>query len=208
MLAAKAGDETPAADFAARLEPAVHAHQVAPGRKLRLALQQPVLGIPPQFGPPLLNRSAFTGGTFPEPIVDDPNWYPTGGVLQLPLTKIPNVVPLIPLAGHPYCLSCHATAVSESTFASMDNILGEELVWRGVSLPRMEARLGERAWALNAALWGAFHSSFGVGNLLALLPTLTLVPWIAQRRRNTWLAVLLHAGLSGPGFVALALGLA
>ena len=73
------------------------------------------------------------------------------------------------------------------------NILGEELVWRGVSLPRMEARLGERAWALNAALWGAFHSSFGVGNLLALLPTLTLVPWIAQRRRNTWLAVLLHA---------------
>jgi hypothetical protein len=93
-------------------------------------LQQPNFGIPSQFGPPLLNRSAFTGGTFPEPIVDDPNWYPTGGVLQLPLTKIPNVVPLIPLAGHPYCLSCHATAVSESTFASMDNILGEELRYK------------------------------------------------------------------------------
>ena len=88
------------------------------------------------------------------------------------------------------------------------NILGEELVWRGVSLPRMEARLGERAWLLNAALWGAFHTSFGVGNLLILLPTLVAIPWIAQRRRNTWLAVLLHAGLSGPGFVALALGLA
>ena len=86
------------------------------------------------------------------------------------------------------------------------NILGEELVWRGVSLPRMEARLGERAWALNAALWGAFHTAFGLGNLLVLLPTLALVPWIAQRRRNTWLAVLMHAGLSGPGFVALALG--
>jgi membrane protease YdiL (CAAX protease family) len=47
------------------------------------------------------------------------------------------------------------------------NILGEELVWRGISLPRMQARLGERAW----------------------------------------LAAFLHAGLSGPGFVALALGL-
>jgi membrane protease YdiL (CAAX protease family) len=86
------------------------------------------------------------------------------------------------------------------------NILGEELVWRGVSLPRMEARLGERAWALNAALWGAFHTAFGLGNLLVLLPTLVLVPWVAQRRRNTWLAVLMHAGLSLPGFVGLALG--
>jgi membrane protease YdiL (CAAX protease family) len=87
------------------------------------------------------------------------------------------------------------------------NILGEELVWRGISLPRMQARLGSRAWALNAALWGAFHSAFGLGNLLVLLPTLVLVPWVAQRRSNTWLAVVLHAGLSGPGFVALAVGL-
>ena len=88
------------------------------------------------------------------------------------------------------------------------NILGEEFVWRGVVLPRMERRLGAGAWRLNAVLWGAFHTSFGAGNLLVLVPTLVLVPWVAQRRRNTWLAVLLHAGLSGPGFVALALGLA
>jgi membrane protease YdiL (CAAX protease family) len=87
------------------------------------------------------------------------------------------------------------------------NILGEEFVWRGVLLPRMQNRLGGRAWLLNAALWGAFHVAFGLGNLLVLLPTLIFVPLIAQRRRNTWLAVLMHAGLSGPGFVALALGL-
>jgi membrane protease YdiL (CAAX protease family) len=87
------------------------------------------------------------------------------------------------------------------------NILAEEIVWRGISLPRMQARLGAGAWPLNAALWGAFHAGFGPGNLLVLVPSLCLVPWIAQRRSNTWLAVLLHAGLSGPGFVALALGL-
>jgi membrane protease YdiL (CAAX protease family) len=87
------------------------------------------------------------------------------------------------------------------------NILGEELVWRGVILPRMQARLGERAWALNAALWCAFHTAFGLGNVLVLLPTMVLVPYVAQRRCSTWLAVLLHAGLSAPGFVALALGL-
>jgi membrane protease YdiL (CAAX protease family) len=88
------------------------------------------------------------------------------------------------------------------------NILGEELVWRGVLLPRMEARYGAQAWQLNALLWGLFHLAFGPGNLLVLIPTLVLVPLIAQRRQSTWLAVLLHAGLSGPGFVALALGLA
>jgi membrane protease YdiL (CAAX protease family) len=88
------------------------------------------------------------------------------------------------------------------------NILGEEFVWRAVSLPRMQARLGARAWMLNAGLWGALHVGFGPGNLLVLLPTLVLLPWITQRRRNTWLAVLMHAGLSGPGFVGLALGLA
>ena len=86
------------------------------------------------------------------------------------------------------------------------NILGEEFIWRGVLLPRMERRFGRHAWALNGALWFVFHLAFGPGNLLVLVPTLALVPYVAQRRRNTWLAVLLHAGLSGPGFVAMALG--
>src|SRR4029453_19294322 len=40
-------------------------------------LQQPNIGLPPQFPPPLLDRSAFTGGTFPDPILNDPSWYPT-----------------------------------------------------------------------------------------------------------------------------------
>jgi membrane protease YdiL (CAAX protease family) len=87
------------------------------------------------------------------------------------------------------------------------NLLGEELVWRGVLLPRMEARLGARAWLWNGLLWGAFHLAFGLGNLIVLAPSLALVPYVAQRRRNTWLALLLHAGLSAPGFAALALGL-
>ena len=87
------------------------------------------------------------------------------------------------------------------------NILGVNLVWCGIVLPWMEACLGGVAWLLNALLWGLFHVAFGLGNLLVLVPTLLLVPLLAQRRRSTWLAVLLHAGLSGPGFVALALGL-
>ena len=83
---------------------------------------------PPQFPPPLFDASAFTSEIAP-PLADNPSWYPTGGVLQ-DAAKPANVVELIPLAGHPYCLSCHATAVSQSTFASMDNILGKELRYK------------------------------------------------------------------------------
>jgi hypothetical protein len=88
-------------------------------------LQQPDIGTTaPQFPPPLLTESAFTA-----PPESSSLWYPTGSVLQQ-TAKVPNVVMLIPLAGHPYCLSCHATAESESTFASMDNILGKELRYK------------------------------------------------------------------------------
>jgi membrane protease YdiL (CAAX protease family) len=87
------------------------------------------------------------------------------------------------------------------------NILGEELVWRGVLLPRMETYMGNLAWLFNAFLWGIFHLAFGIGNLVVLLPTLMIVPLIAQRQKSTWIAILLHAGLSGPGFLAIALGL-
>ena len=86
------------------------------------------------------------------------------------------------------------------------NILGEEFAWRAVILPRMEAQFGGAGWLVNAAFWGIAHVPFGPGNLLVILPTLLIVPWMASRRRSTWVAVALHVFLSGPGFVGLALG--
>ena len=88
------------------------------------------------------------------------------------------------------------------------NILSEELAWRGVILPRMERRYGERAWLINAASWLGFHLAFGPGNNLILLPTILLTPWAAQRTKSTWIGGLIHTALSLPGFIALALGLA
>jgi membrane protease YdiL (CAAX protease family) len=87
------------------------------------------------------------------------------------------------------------------------NILSENIVWRGIILPRMEFRIGKLAWLLNAFMWGLFHLAFGLGNIIILLPTLLVVPYVAQKSRNTWTAVFLHACLSFPGFVALAFGL-
>jgi membrane protease YdiL (CAAX protease family) len=87
------------------------------------------------------------------------------------------------------------------------NIGGEEILWRGVLLPRQEAGHGGRAWLVHAAGWAVFHVSFGATLILALAPTLLLLPWVVQRTRNSTVGVLLHAGLNGPGFMAVALGL-
>jgi hypothetical protein len=38
-------------------------------------------------------------------------------------------------------------------------------------------------------------------------PALLLVPFLSQKRRSTWLGVVLHAGISLPGMIAIALGL-
>jgi membrane protease YdiL (CAAX protease family) len=86
------------------------------------------------------------------------------------------------------------------------NILGEEFLWRGVLLPRQEAALGANAWLANAAGWAIFHVAFGWHLFLMLLPIVVVLPYVTQRRRNSWVAVVIHGGLNGPAFVAVALG--
>lgn len=87
------------------------------------------------------------------------------------------------------------------------NILGENFVWRGVILPRMENYFGNFGWLFNSLLWGIFHLAFGLGNLIVLISTLIAVPLVTQKTQNTWSGIILHATLSGPGFIALAFGL-
>lgn len=89
----------------------------------------------------------------------------------------------------------------------MLNIFGEEILWRGTLLPRQEAALGAHAWLANALGWTLFHLALGAAMLVMLLPILFVLPYVAQRRRNSWVAVLIHAGLNGPGFVAVVFGL-
>ena len=81
------------------------------------------------------------------------------------------------------------------------NILGEELCWRGYILPRQEVALGRAAWLGNGIPWCLFHWSFGWPILVMLLPIALLLPWIVQRRRNTWVGIIIHAVFNGSGFV-------
>lgn len=86
-------------------------------------------------------------------------------------------------------------------------VLSEEIVWRGVVLPRQEAAFGRRAWLANGAGWLLFHLAFGWAVLITLLPIVLVLPWAVQRRRCTRLGVAVHAALNAIGFLTVALGL-
>ena len=86
------------------------------------------------------------------------------------------------------------------------NIGGEEFLWRGVVLPRQEVAVGAKAWLVNGTGWLLFHLPFGPAIVLLLAPTTYILPYVVQRRRNSWIGVVIHAGLNGPGFLAIAFG--
>ena len=87
------------------------------------------------------------------------------------------------------------------------NIMGEEILWRGVILPRQEVSFGKFAWILQGIGWGLFHIAFGWQLLITLIPILFILPYIVQKRKNSWIGVFIHAGINGPSFIAISLGL-
>jgi membrane protease YdiL (CAAX protease family) len=88
------------------------------------------------------------------------------------------------------------------------NILGEEFIWRAVVLPRQEVTFGGKAWLLNGILWLLFHAAFPWQVLVTLVPITFILPYVVQRRGNTWIGVVIHAAFGAAGFLALAFGLA
>jgi membrane protease YdiL (CAAX protease family) len=87
------------------------------------------------------------------------------------------------------------------------NIMGEEILWRGVILPRQEVSFGKYAWMIHGFGWGLFHIAFGWQLLITLIPILFVQSFIVQKRKNSWIGVFIHAGINGPSFIAISLGL-
>jgi membrane protease YdiL (CAAX protease family) len=87
------------------------------------------------------------------------------------------------------------------------NIVGEELWWRGFIQPRQEPLFGRTTWLVQGVLHGLFHFSFGLGVMFVLWPVVFSIPWAVQRSQNTSVGIVIHAGVNGPGFLAVTLGL-
>jgi membrane protease YdiL (CAAX protease family) len=87
------------------------------------------------------------------------------------------------------------------------NILGEEFLWRGVMLPRQEIAFGKYAWLIHGTGWGLFHIAFGWQLLITLIPLIYIQSYIVQKRKNSWIGVIMHGGINGPSFIAICFGL-
>ncbi|HOM04916.1 MAG TPA: CPBP family intramembrane metalloprotease [Candidatus Kapabacteria bacterium] len=87
------------------------------------------------------------------------------------------------------------------------NILGEEFFWRGVMLPRQEVAFGKYTWIIHGFGWGLFHIAFGWQLLITLIPLIFIQSYIVQKTKNSWVGVIMHAGLNGPSFIAISFGL-
>jgi len=87
------------------------------------------------------------------------------------------------------------------------NILGEEFLWRGVMLPRQEVAFGKYTWIIHGFGWGLFHIAFGWQLLITLIPLIFIQSYIVQRTKNSWVGVIMHGGLNGPGFIAICFGI-
>ena len=77
-------------------------------------------------------------------------------------------------------------------FAVFNSILGEEFLFRGVLLPRMEGVFGRWSWVANGVLFGFYHvhQPWGIPNSVL---TGLLYTYPAYRYRSTWMAIILHS---------------
>ncbi|MGD2166352.1 MAG: CPBP family intramembrane metalloprotease [Anaerolineae bacterium] len=80
-------------------------------------------------------------------------------------------------------------------FAVFNTFLGEELLFRGILLPRMRGAFGGWDWVANGLLFGFYHLSQPWGILSSCITGL-LYAYPARRFRSTWMAVILHSAQS------------
>jgi membrane protease YdiL (CAAX protease family) len=79
--------------------------------------------------------------------------------------------------------------------AAFNTILGEEFLFRGVLLPKMEGVFGRWSWVANSILFGLYHvhKPWGIPNSVL---TGLLYTFPAYRYRSTWMSIILHSAQS------------
>lgn len=79
--------------------------------------------------------------------------------------------------------------------ALFNTVLGEELLFRGVLLPKMEGVFGKWDWAANGVLFSFYHLHQPWG-ILATLPADLILAFSGKRFRNNWFPIIIHSGQS------------
>ena len=90
--------------------------------------------------------------------------------------------------------------------AVFNTVLGEEFLFRGVLLPKMNSVFGKWDWVANGVLFGLYHVHQPWGYLRSIIGGVFLLALPAKRFRSTWMAIIIHSGQS-VFFLFLILGL-
>ncbi len=73
--------------------------------------------------------------------------------------------------------------------------LGEELLFRGILLPKMRGVFGKWNWVANAALFGLYHLH-KPQNIIKIAISSLAYTWTSRRFKSIWFAITLH-GIEG-----------
>lgn len=79
--------------------------------------------------------------------------------------------------------------------AIFNTFLGEEFLFRGVLLPKMEGVFGKWDWAANGILFSFYHLHQPWG-ILATLPADLIFAYSGKRFHSNWFPIILHSGQS------------
>ena len=74
-----------------------------------------------------------------------------------------------------------------------NTFLGEEFVFRGVLLPKMEGVFGKWDWVANGFLFSLYHLHQPWG-ILATLPADLVIAFSGKRFHSNWFPIILHSG--------------
>jgi len=80
--------------------------------------------------------------------------------------------------------------------ALFNTVLGEELLFRGLLLPRMAGAFGKLDWVMNGLLFGLYHLHQPWGMLSSALEGIFLLALPSRYFRSAWYGIIVHSGQS------------
>jgi membrane protease YdiL (CAAX protease family) len=74
-----------------------------------------------------------------------------------------------------------------------NTVLGEELLFRGLLLPRMQAAFGKRDWVANGFLFGIYHLHQPWSIISSVLDGIFFQAYPSKRFQSAWMGIIVHS---------------
>jgi membrane protease YdiL (CAAX protease family) len=87
-----------------------------------------------------------------------------------------------------------------------NTIIGEELLFRGILLPKMQGVFGKRDWVANGLLFGLYHLHQPWTIIGSAIEGIFCLAWPSRRFRSAWMGIIVHSAQT-VFFIFIALGL-